>query len=114
MSETQTEKFSHLAQVPQVEALSVVEEIKIRHLVISFLALSSVRQQNIRHQCRCRDQTQPLLFGAYLVICRQGLELKAIDLVASLGQGPRLALPQALSAVWEPLFTWENLTFETG
>lgn len=57
---------------------------------------------------RCRDKTQHLFFWAYVVICRQGLELKDADLVVSLGQGPRPALPKALSAVWAPLFNWET------
>ena len=50
LSETEkTEKFSILAQVLQVEALLVVEKQvqQVRDLIISSLALCSVRQQNI-------------------------------------------------------------------
>ena len=106
LSETEkTEKFSILAQVLQVEALLVVEETKTSKRLDHFFS-GPVLCEATEHMtlvqkglCRCRDQNQLLLFGAYLVICRQGLELKDADLVASLGQRPRAAQLQALSAV---------------
>lgn len=59
-----TEKFDGLAQVPQAEALSVVEEIKISKRLDHFFSgpelYEAAEQEGL---CRCRDQTQPLLFG---------------------------------------------------
>lgn len=64
-----TETFNGLAQVPQAEALSVVEEIKISERPDHFFSgpeLYEAEEHTILVQeglCRCRGQTQPLLFG---------------------------------------------------